>query len=79
MKPSDKAILGMISELPSRNESKPTGGLKENLDPEAELPRHRRRTLEACAEIGARLRLGIWRAHRGTLDWTISARANRRR
>jgi hypothetical protein len=28
MKPTDKAILGMVSELPGRNESKPTGGLE---------------------------------------------------
>jgi hypothetical protein len=28
MKPTDKAILGMVSELPVRNESKPTGGLE---------------------------------------------------
>jgi hypothetical protein len=27
MKPTDKAILGMVSELPGRNESEPTGGL----------------------------------------------------
>jgi hypothetical protein len=30
MKPTDKAILGMVSELPGRNESKPTGGLEKN-------------------------------------------------
>ena len=28
MKPTDKAILGMVSELPGRNESEPTGGLE---------------------------------------------------
>jgi hypothetical protein len=38
MKPTDKAILGMVSELPGRNESKPTGGLEKNKDPGAELP-----------------------------------------
>ena len=27
MKPTDKAILGMVSESPGRNESEPTGGL----------------------------------------------------
>ena len=32
MKPTDKAILGMVSESPGRNESEPTGGL-ENLKP----------------------------------------------
>ena len=31
MKPTDKAILGMVSELPGRNESKPTGGLEKKL------------------------------------------------
>ena len=43
MKPTDKAILGMVSELPGRNESKPTGGLETDLDPEAELPGSGRR------------------------------------
>ena len=27
MKPTDKAILGMVSESPGRNESEPRGGL----------------------------------------------------
>ena len=27
MKPTDKAILGMVSESPGRNESEPSGGL----------------------------------------------------
>jgi hypothetical protein len=27
LKPTDKAILGMVSESPGRNESEPTGGL----------------------------------------------------
>jgi len=35
MKPTDKAILGMVSESPGRNESEPRGGL-ENFDPKAE-------------------------------------------
>ena len=30
MKPTDKAILGMVSESPGRNESEPTGGLDKN-------------------------------------------------
>ena len=30
MKPIDKAILGMVSESPGRNVSKPTGGLDKN-------------------------------------------------
>ena len=30
MKPTDKAILGMVSELPGCNESEPTGGLETN-------------------------------------------------
>ena len=32
MKPTDKAILGMVSESPGRNESEPRGGL-ENYEP----------------------------------------------
>jgi hypothetical protein len=31
MKPIDKAILGMVSESPGRNESEPTGGLDKNV------------------------------------------------
>jgi hypothetical protein len=30
MKPTDKAVLGTVSELPGRNESEPTGGLDKN-------------------------------------------------
>jgi len=30
MKPTDKAVLGMVSESPGRNESEPTGGLDRN-------------------------------------------------
>ena len=43
MKPTDKAILGMVSESPGRNEGKPTGGLEKKIDPEAELPAAGRR------------------------------------
>ena len=31
MKPTDKAVLGTVSELPGRNESEPTGGLDKKL------------------------------------------------
>jgi len=31
MKPTDKAILGMVSESPGRNESEPTSGLETKL------------------------------------------------
>ncbi len=37
MKPTDKAILGMVSESPGRNESEPTGGL-EKLKPRRPSP-----------------------------------------
>jgi hypothetical protein len=43
MKPTDKAILGMVSELPGRNESKPRSGLERKLDPEAESSPYGRR------------------------------------
>ena len=33
MKPTDKAILGMVSESPGRNESEPIGGL-DKINPE---------------------------------------------
>jgi len=36
MKPTDKAILGMVSESPGRNASEPTGGLDKKKNPEAE-------------------------------------------
>ena len=37
MKPTDKAILGMVSKSPGRNASEPTGGL-ENLSPGGRAP-----------------------------------------
>ncbi len=37
MKPTDKAILGMVSKSPGRNVSEPTGGL-ENLKPRRPSP-----------------------------------------
>jgi hypothetical protein len=43
MKPTDKAIVRMVSELPGRNESKPISGLETNKDPEAEPPASGRR------------------------------------
>ncbi len=36
MKPTDKAILGMVSKSPGRNASEPTGGLDKKWNPEAE-------------------------------------------
>jgi hypothetical protein len=36
MKPTDKAILGMVSESPGRNASEPSGGLDKKMIPEAE-------------------------------------------
>jgi hypothetical protein len=36
MKPTDKAILGMVSESLGRNESEPTGGLDKKYKPKAE-------------------------------------------
>jgi hypothetical protein len=36
MKPTDKAILGMVRESPGRNESEPRGGLDKKKNPEAE-------------------------------------------
>jgi hypothetical protein len=38
MKPTDKAILGMVSKSPGRNASEPIGGLKKKRDLEAEPP-----------------------------------------
>ena len=35
MKPTDKTVLGMVSESPGRNKSEPTGGLDRNT-PKAE-------------------------------------------
>ena len=36
MKPTDKAIVRMVSESPGRNVSEPVGGLENALAPEAE-------------------------------------------
>ena len=47
MKPTDKAVLGMVSELPGRNESEPTGGPdKKYYTLEAEPPKVGRRQHE---------------------------------
>jgi hypothetical protein len=43
MKPTDKAILGMVSELPGVTKVNPQVASKQNLDPEAELPGSGRR------------------------------------
>lgn len=43
MKPTDKAILGMVSESPGRNESEPTGGLDKKRTSEAEPSSYGRR------------------------------------
>jgi len=45
MKPTDKAIVRMVSELPGRNESEPISGLekKKTKDPKAEPPGSGRR------------------------------------
>ena len=43
MKPTDKAILGMVSESPGRNESDPTGGPDKKYTLEAEPPKVGRR------------------------------------
>ena len=46
MKPTDKAILGMVSESPGGNESEPTGGPDKKYTPEAEPPMVGRRRHE---------------------------------
>jgi len=38
MKPTDKAIFGMVSESPGRNIRELSGGLENKRTPEAELP-----------------------------------------
>jgi hypothetical protein len=43
LKPTDKAIFGMVGESPGRNASEPTGGPDTRLTPEAELSVFKRR------------------------------------
>jgi hypothetical protein len=43
MKPTDQAILGMVSESPGRNASEPSGGLDKKMNPEAEPSPYGRR------------------------------------
>ena len=43
MKPTDKAIFGMVSESPGRNESEPIGGLDKKQTSEAEPSLYGRR------------------------------------
>ena len=52
LKPIDKAILGMVSELPGRSESERTGGLETSIAPEAE------RTVVARRQHGQSRRSG---------------------
>ncbi len=58
MKPTDKAILGMVSESPGRNESEPIGGLGKHKPrrpspfPKDEGSMVRRRLTDALAHSG---------------------------
>ncbi len=61
MKPTDKAILGMVSKSPGRNKSEPIGGLEKAKTPEVEpASQGRRQHGLAQTDCGARsLRRGV--------------------
>jgi hypothetical protein len=56
MKPTDKAIFGMVSESPGRNASEPSGGLDKIMIPEAEPCASRIANSLAESRVGAMLR-----------------------
>jgi hypothetical protein len=68
MKPTDKAILGMVSKSSGRNASEPRGGLVRN-NPKAEPPKVGRRqhgrsqTIEAAGHFGGVVGAARWQGH----------------
>ena len=84
MKPTDKAILGMVSESPGRNVSEPTGGLEKKLAPEAEpsLTGRRQHGVTRADRCGTTLRRGgrdgtATRACRATGETVLAPARNR--
>jgi hypothetical protein len=84
MKPTDKAILGMVSESPGRNASEPSGGLDKKMIPEAEpSPYGRRqhdrpRADEAVCHSGGVVRGStVTRACRATGETVLVPSSNR--
>ena len=84
MKPTDKAILGMVSEPSSRNASEPTGGLEKKIIPEAEPSASGRRQhdMPRADRCGMSLRRGgrdsaMVRACRATGETVLAPSRNR--
>jgi len=63
MKPTDKAIIGMVNESQSRNASEPTGGFEKKLAPEAEpsLTGRRQHGTSGADRCGMRLHGNYYR------------------
>jgi len=86
VKPIDKAIFGMVSESPGRNESEPTGGPVRKLIPEAESAPSRRRQHgpPQPGRRGGSLRRGgrgstVTRTRQATGETVLAPSRNRRR
>ena len=80
MKPTDKAILGMVSKSSGRNESEPIGGL-ENEKPRRPSPHFKgegsmawRRLAEALGHSGGVLGAARWQGHAEQLEKPSSSR-----
>ena len=83
MKPTDKAILGMVSESPGRNESEPRGGL-DKINPKAEpsMVGRRQHGMAQTDRRGMSLRRGgrgstVTRACRATGETVLVPSRNR--
>jgi hypothetical protein len=84
MKPTDKAILGMVSESPGRNVSEPRGGLDKIKHPKAEpsLVGRRQHDMAQTDRSGVSLRRGgrdstVTRACRATGETVLVPSRNR--
>ena len=85
MKPTDKIILGMVSESPGRNENEPTGGLDKKINPKAEPPMvgRRQHDMAQTDRGGMSLRRGsrdstVARTCRATGETVLAPSRNRR-
>ena len=74
MKPTDKAILGMVSESPGRNESERRGGpesewpRRPSLHPEDEGSMMRRKLAAAACHSGGVVATARWQGHAEQLE-----------
>jgi hypothetical protein len=74
MKPTDKTILGMVSESPGRNESEPRGSLERH-NPKAEpFTLGRRQHDRRACHFGGVVGTARWQGHAEQLEKPSSSR-----